>query len=338
MGASAAPAPVRGSWRRIAAGVVAFLLASVFPPTRVILPIAQTGLLVVAIVAVCAIVAWKNGGPLVLAIIWVGMAAVLLGSPVGPPDGPYMWLAKGWVLILAASFGLVSVIVPGDRFFPRALSSLAVAMALGFAMVLVSPGGPARISGAMTAEFNRRNSEYLTKLHRATEDPASKQLIDNSPLMQSVIDENEANLTAIPKVTSVLVPALLALESLAAMGLGWALFHLMSPVRIGPALGKLRDFRFNDQLVWGVAVGASICLLPAFADGRNAGLNLLVFFGGLYLLRGMGVLAWMSQTRALTYLIIALTIFVLPVVAALAIVLGLGDTWVDWRARAAARP
>jgi len=338
MSAPAAPAPVGRSWRRLAAGLVAFIILPLLPQVRLIFPIEQSALLVVAIVAVCAVVAWKNGGPMILALLWLGIAGVLIASPVGPADGPYNWLARGWILVLAASFGLVSVIVPTDNFFPRALSSLAVAMALGFSLVLVSPGGPTRISDAMSNEFNRRNAESLAKLRRAETDPVLRQMVDSSPPLQVMFDESEAQLTAIPKVTSVLVPALLALESLAAMGLGWALFHLMSPVKIGPRLSKLRDFRFNDQLVWGVAVGASIFLLPAFADGKNAGLNLLVFFGFLYLVRGMGVIAWMSRTRALTYMIIALAVLVWPVMALFAMALGLGDTWLDWRSRAAARP
>ena len=338
MSAPAAPAPVRGSWRRLALGLAAFILLPLLPQVRVIFPIEQSALLVVAIVAVCAVVAWKNGGPVLLALLWLGIAGVLMASPVGPPESPYNWLARGWILILAASFGLVSVLVPSDNFFPRALSSLAVAMALGFALVLVSPGGPTRIAGAMTTEFNRRNAESLAKFREAATDPALKTMVDSSPPLQVMFDESEAQITAIPKATSVLVPALLALESLAAMGLGWALFYLMSPVKIGPKLSKLRDFRFNDQLVWGVAVGASIFLLPAFADGKNAGLNLLVFFGFLYLVRGMGVIAWMSRTRALTYMIVALAVFVWPVMALFAITLGLGDTWLDWRSRAAARP
>jgi hypothetical protein len=133
------------------------------------------------------------------------------------------------------------------------------------------------------------------------------------------------------------MPALLALESLAALALGWALFHRISSTAIGPRLGKLRDFRFNDHLVWGVAVGASVFLLQAFAEGKNAGLNLLVFFGFLYVMRGMGILAWMSRTRAMTFMLIALAVVAWPLVTALAFGLGLGDTWLDLRARVQAR-
>ena len=130
------------------------------------------------------------------------------------------------------------------------------------------------------------------------------------------------------------------------MALAWSLYNRMSPVPVGPALGRLRDFRFNDQLVWGVAVGASVFILPAFAEGKNAGLNLLVFFGSLYVLRGLGILGWISNGHvfrlALAILFLSflavliayqlgfLIAFGAPLVA-LAFSLGLGDTWVDWR-------
>ncbi len=334
---SAAPAPVRGSWRRLAIGLGAFMFAPLVPALRAAMPIEQTPMLLVVMVAVCAIIAWRNGGRLALAVVWVAIAAFVLLSPAGPPDSPYNWLARGWTLLLAASFGLVSIVAPTEHFFPRALSALAVAIALAFALVLVSPGGPTRISNAMASEFNRRNDQSIASLREVSGQPGWKGLVNGSPALQRLTEESEAQLASIPKWSSVLVPALLALESLAAMGLGWALFHRMSNVGIGPQLGKLRDFRFNDQLVWGVAVGASIFLLPAFREGKNAGLNLLLFFGILYTLRGMGILAWMSRTRVLTFMLFALALVAWPLVAALAFGLGLGDTWLDLRTRAQAK-
>ena len=294
-------------------------------------------MLIVVMIAACAIIAWRNGGRFALAVIWVAIAAFVLLSPAGPPDSPYNWLARGWTLLLAASFGLVSIVAPTEHFFPRALSALAVSIALAFALVLVSPGGPTRISNAMTSEFNRRNDQSIAKLREVSQQPGWKELVNGSPALQRLTEESETQLAGIPKWSSVLVPALLALESLAAMGLGWALFHRMSSVAIGPQLSKLRDFRFNDQLVWGVAVGASIFLLPAFEEGRNAGLNLLLFFGILYTLRGMGILAWMSRTRMMTFMLIALALVAWPLIAALAFGLGLGDTWLDLRTRAQAK-
>jgi hypothetical protein len=149
-------------------------------------------------------------------------------------------------------------------------------------------------------------------------------------------DENEKVIRALPEHTAALLPALLALESLAALVLGWAVYQRLSPGRIGPPLSPLSEFRFNDQLVWGVAVGATLCLLPTFADGRNAGYNLLVFFGTLYLLRGLGVLAWITKGR---YLVLGILSLIPPfgmMLGVLALALGLGDTWLDLRRRAKA--
>ena len=90
---AAAPAPVRGSWRRLALGLGAFLFAPLVPALRAAMPIEQTPMLVVVMVAVCSIVAWRNGGRLVLALLWVGIAAFVLISLAGPSDSPHNWLA-----------------------------------------------------------------------------------------------------------------------------------------------------------------------------------------------------------------------------------------------------
>jgi hypothetical protein len=52
----------------------------------------------------------------------------------------------------------------------------------------------------------------------------------------------------------------------------------------------------------------------------------------------MGILAWASRTRALAIFIIALAVIAWPFVTALAFGLGLGDTWLDLRTRAQAKP
>jgi hypothetical protein len=80
-------------------------------------------------------------------------------------------------------------------------------------------------------------------------------------------------------------------------------------------------------------VGATLSLLPAFGEGRNAGYNLLLFFGGLYLIRGIGVLAWMARGR---YVYIILLGLVPQVFLIVTLALGLGDTWLDLRRRAKA--
>ncbi|MEO5902571.1 MAG: hypothetical protein ABIQ55_01010 [Gemmatimonadaceae bacterium] len=338
MTATAAPVGSRRSWRQLAVGLIAFVGASVVPNVRAVMPVEQTWLLLATVVAVCAIVGWLRGGRLALAVIWIAIAAVLLTSFGGPAGSPYDWMARGWAMLLAASFGLVSVVIVNEAFFSRALSALAISMALGFGIVLVSRGGLDKVTSTMSTELTRRVTDSNAKLRDAARQPEWKAMFGQSPALQRLSEDSEAQLLAIPKWSTMLVPALLAFESLAALALGWSLYHRMSEVAIGAPLGKLRDFRFNDQLVWGVAVGASIFLLKAFADGKAAGLNLLVFFGFLYVLRGMGILAWMTRGAALKAMLVVAAIFAWPIMAVLALIIGLGDTWLDWRSRAEPRP
>jgi hypothetical protein len=52
-------------------------------------------------------------------------------------------------------------------------------------------------------------------------------------------------------------------------------------------------------------------------------------------LRGLGVLAWFIHARRIAVLVLVLLAFVFPpFVGILALSLGLGDTWLDWRSRA----
>jgi len=142
-----------------------------------------------------------------------------------------------------------------------------------------------------------------------------------------------------------MAPALLALESLMVLALGWTAYHRLARARIGPPLGSLRELRFNDQWIWGVIVGATVLLLPTMAEWRGVGLNLLMFFGTLYALRGAGVLTWWVPDRAAGWLLGGMLVlvpilgaaWVLAAVLSVTITLGLGDTWRDFRAGAAMR-
>ena len=140
-------------------------------------------------------------------------------SPSGPPDSPYNWLARGWALLLARELRTGERDRRTEAFFPRALSALAVAASLGFALVLVSPGGPTRVANAMASEYNRRNDQSIASL-REVQPPAGMEgaSLTKSPSLQRLTEESEAQLASIPRWSTVLVPALLALESLAAHG------------------------------------------------------------------------------------------------------------------------
>jgi len=324
--------PTRKSWRQLALALAAFLLLPLIPIVRSIIPIEQTLLLVVPAVAICALVGWKLGGRAALAFIWLVLSAWMLIQHAGPAGTPYDKMARGWVLMLAASFVAVTLWSAATPFFVRAMAAIGLAAAVGFVIALSSPGGIDRVKHAVGDELTRRSGESIEALHQLSATPTWLGWSARSSSLDEVAERSEAQLRAVPEHAANLMPALLALESLAALAIAWALYHKLSPVPVGPLLGPLKEFRFNDQLVWGLAVGATLCL-PSFGDGRTAGLNLLLFFGALYLMRGLGVMAWMSRGKILVIVVVLMALLAPPILGALAIGLGLGDTWLDWRRR-----
>jgi hypothetical protein len=196
---------------------------------------------------------------------------------------------------------------------------------------LSSPSGIARFEHAAGEEFTRRAAADIQKIEESRADPYMKEITEKAPWFDALNEQSESMIREMPSFSAALLPALLALESLAALALGWGVYQRFAPGRLGPPLAPLVEFRFNDQLIWGLAVGATLSLLPAFVEARNAGYNLLLFFGALYLIRGTGVLIWLSRGRYIYLVLLGLVPWLLVGVTVL---LGLGDTWLDLRRRA----
>jgi hypothetical protein len=321
------------SWRPLFWGLAAFLVCPFLPFFEALIPVQQTLLLLVPVIAACSIVGWRLGGRAALAVIWIVFSIWMLLQPAGPPGTQYDQMARGWTLLLAASFGLVSLWSTAMPFFARALISVGLAVGVGFLVALSSPSGIARFQHAAGEDLTRRVSSTIEKVQQGMETPEWRQLAAKVPAFDTWNEDSEGVMRATPSFAATLLPALLALESLAALALGWGVYRRLTPVQIGPPLSPLTEFRFNDQLVWGLAVGATLCLLPAFEEGRNAGYNLLLFFGALYLIRGIGVLAWIARGR---YALIVLLGLIPQVFVIVTLALGLGDTWLDLRKRARA--
>ena len=329
--AAVATTPVqKQSWRPLLWGFAGFLIVPQLPFFELMVPIGQSFLLLIPVIAACSIVGWKLGGRAALALIWLALSVWILVLPAGPSGSPYDQMTRGWTILLAASFGLVSLWSATVPFFARALAAIALATGVGFLIALAAPSGIARFHHAAGEEFTRRASTSIDRIQESMDTPEWKQLAAKLPGLDTWNDDSEAMMRAIPDHSASLLPSLLALESLAALALGWGIHQRLSAVKIGPPLGPLVEFRFNDQLIWAVAVGATLWVLPAFADGRNAGLNLLLFFGALYLLRGLGVLTWISKGR---YAFIVILSLIPQVFIVVTLALGLGDTWLDLRRR-----
>jgi len=139
-----------------------------------------------------------------------------------------------------------------------------------------------------------------------------------------------------------LFPALLGLRSLAALGLAaWFAGRLRGPAAPALRLRPLRDFRFNDQLVWLLIAGLALVALPLGAAATRAGYNALAFMAAMYAVRGVGIFVFLAggAPTLLSVLFGAFAlIFLYPLVLTAAVLLGLGDTWLDVRGRAALAP
>ena len=321
------------SWRPLLWGLAVFLLLPWVPLGDVIFPVQQTLLLFVSALAACALIGWKSGSRAALAVIWLTLAVWMLVQPAGPPGTAYDQMARGWAILLAASFGVVSLLSATTAFFVRGLSAVGLALAVAFTIALSSSSGVARIQHAGGEDLMRRAAASLNQFQQKWDTEQWKDLTARAPLLQAADDWAADIEREIPKHTTPLIPALLALESLAALGLAFSIYNRLSAVKIGPAPGPLTEFRFNDQIIWALAVGLTLSLLPAFSEGRNAGFNLLLFFGALYAIRGLGVLAWISRGRYLFIILLSLIPQGILLLGVLALALGLGDTWLDLRRR-----
>jgi hypothetical protein len=326
----AAPPRERG-WTRTALALVAFLVLSHAPVVRAAAPVVDTMMLLVPALAACFIAGWWMGGSLALAVSWTMLAAALLAVPASPGSEAYTDFARAWGLMVAGALGIVCILGRRRLFLRRALAAIGLAALLAMVGMSFAPHAAGRMEGVFAREFELRNSGLLSQWAHGF--PA---LANVAPALREWAGTRAIALQqASATIAAPLYAALLALESLAACALAWALYHRMSRARLGAPLAPLREFRFSDELIWALVAGMTITVLPAFDSLTVVGANVVVFFGALYALRGFGVLAWFfpQSTLRAQMAVGATAVILLPVSLPLAVGLGVTDTWIDWRRR-----
>ena len=174
--------------------------------------------------------------------------------------------------------------------FARVLSAIGLALLVAAAHGLAGGTSFRRVLRVLDEQYDVRNRQSVEALGISL-----RSVVDRVPSMADVmtsetVDQTAFELHRLSEGATPLFPALLALESLVVCALAWTLYHRLSRARIGPPLAALREFRFHDHLAWGLIVGLTLVLLPAFASLARVGQNLVLFFGMLYALRGLGVI------------------------------------------------
>ena len=338
-----APAPRERGWARLAFALAAFLLVPLFPAVRAVLPIEHTLILLVPTVAVCFLLGWWAGGRLSVALVWLAFAAWVLAQPAPLAGAPYYDLARAWGLLLAGAFGVTCILGKQGPFFTRVLSAIGLALLVGLAHGLAGRTSYRRVERILEEQYEVRNRQSVDALTLSLQGVVARVPAMREVMTDDTIDQTAFELHRLSNGAASLFPALLALESLVVCALAWTLYHRLSRARIGPPLAPLREFRFHDHLVWGLIVGLTLVLLPAFGSLQRLGQNLVLVFGMLYALRGLGVIdSFVRRSAALVAIAAVIAILnprpyaalvALAVVLALFAVLGVSDAWGDWRRR-----
>jgi hypothetical protein len=301
--------PQRGrGWALVAALALATMFLSVVRPA--LLMFVPLALLFIAL---------PPRRPLLLAlgafILWLSFSGQVVHSTL-------WYFERGWALLLAAWFVVMAALVPRWTFLPRALGAVSATAATVSIFLLVNRGGFAILDGAVAAHLRSKTAQVLT-VWQST----------NASENVGGVNMSET-LYRLAELQGRLFPALLALASLAGLGVAWWAFGRVAQGVAYP-LARWREFRFRDELVWLLIAGLALLLLPLDQLATRAGENVLLFMAVLYALRGAAVLLVIGGVSGPVGVVIGalLVLFLTPFVMATAFLVGLSDTWLDIRAR-----
>lgn len=245
-----------------------------------------------------------------------------------PAAGSFALLGRGWALLVGGAFALATLLRPTLGFISRALLAVVGSFAVA-AVAAALGGGWAGVDWVMAEHF--RTAATLTSHQLAAQMPESRWAADLVAASGRVAHWQTQ-----------LFPALLALESVAALAVAWWLFA-RSAARGGAeapsrGLAPLRDFRFPDALVWVGIAGLLLVALPLGTAATRLGANALLFMGALYALRGVAIFVFLARGASSVLSIVlgaVAAVFLYPLVLTAALLIGLGDTWLDVRGRVA---
>ena len=248
--------------------------------------------------------------------------AVFVAVGVPAPGGVW-YIERGWAIVLAGWFVVLTMRWPRSRFFPRAFAAVAATTALVGLLLMVRPGSWSTVNWVLT-EGLMRTASVIAQV-----------LMESNPEADSTGDLNTAYEWTAP--LGRLLPALLGLSSLSGLAVAWwAYVRLSAGSRLG--LGPLRDFRFNDHFVWLLLIGLALLVFGSGEGWTSGGGNAVVFMGGLYAMRGEAVLLFLSggvTGFGVLFLVVGM-LFLSPVLISGALLVGVGDTWFDLRSKAEA--
>jgi hypothetical protein len=255
-----------------------------------------------------------------------GLAVLVVVLCAGPADS-FDQLERAWLVLLTASLAIVLASGRAGGFVTASLAAMGGAAGAAVFLASLTQLSWGKVVWLAEKHYGLQVSWLLARLSQAP---------GGADLLRSL----ESSLALGVRIVSNLFPGLVLLQSFAALALAWALYHRVAQRPQGEPLGALAAFRFNDHLIWGVAGSLLVLVVPRLGWVNAVGGNMLVFFSGLYMVRGVAVLSAAAAAGIIGGPIAILaativTLFLMPVAALAALALGLTDTLMDWRRRLA---
>ncbi len=252
---------------------------------------------------------------------WAWLAGLAAWSAVWLMHGGGLGsqVARAGSVLVTGAFVTLTLWRPSWR-FSRALVATGVAAAALAAWMWHFGIGWGTLRSAVGVELTPLRDALRTQW---AERGTSKELLDQ---MSAMLD-----------TVSTLYPALLVLAAIGGLRLAWAWYHRISARPLGTPQAPFPAFDFSDQLVWGWVLGLALYLQPVSEVWRLAGANLMLVWAVLYAIRGLAVFAT-GAAKVPTSVMAVLTLiamFLLPFVVGGLTLLGLADTWLDFRRRLA---
>lgn len=257
------------------------------------------------------------------ALLFAGLLVALVFSDVRASHEALWYAERGWALMTAGGFVLVALFVDRRSLLVRALGGLAAGAAgLGLTAWL-RPSVLAQVDWSITQRF-----------HEAA--LAAQRVLGSMEGGEGMTRQLRDAVYQWAGTQEVVYPALLALATVSALAVGWYVVARFAGVVT--ALPPVRNFRFDDGLVWVLLLSVGALVLPVGGELLDrVGGNAALFLGALYLLRGAGVLMWVAAATLGTgwtaWLWGAVALLLYPLAAGVALLLGVSDSWVDVRER-----
>lgn len=247
-----------------------------------------------------------------------GLILLLAFAGLGEAQETIWYAERGWALLLGGGFVAATVMYEEAGVLARSVAALGVA-AVGL---------------AVTGLFR---PELVAELDWWIERELTSAALAASGWLEALGTEDAGGVSVqqVMAWQGLLYPAFLGFASLAALAVAWFMERTLAGRR--ELLGPFREFRFADGLMWIAIVGLALLLVPGGEAVSRLAQNALVFMGGLYVLRGTAVLFWLGSALAgsgwTAALWLAAGLLLYPLALVLALMLGVGDTWVDVRRR-----